>query len=73
MHQKGKTVVQTSYRERREFTRQVKKYVAKLKNRKAAEADKIVNEFMKYGGEGMLAMMFMLYKWMWKNGYAPKK
>ena len=45
----------------REFTREVKKCVAKLKNRKAAGADKIVNEFMEYGGEGMLTMMVMLY------------
>ena len=37
----------------REFTReQVKQCVAKLKNRRAAGADKIVNEFTKYGGEG---------------------
>ena len=36
----------------REFTREeVKKCVATLKNRKAAGADNIVNEFMKYGGE----------------------
>ena len=34
----------------REFTRQeANKCVAKLKNRKAAGADKIVNELMKYG------------------------
>ena len=58
MRQKGKTVVQMGYRE---FTREVKKCVAKLKNRKAAGADKIVNEFMEYGGEGMLTMMVMLY------------
>ena len=37
-----------------EFTREeVQKCVAKLKNREAARADQIVNEFMKYGGEGM--------------------
>ena len=35
----------------REFTRdEVKECVAKLKNRKAAGADGIVNEFLKYGG-----------------------
>ena len=48
----------------REFTREeVKKCVAKLENRKAAGVDKTVNEFMKYGGEGMLTMMVMLYSW----------
>ena len=58
----------------REFTREeVKKCVAKLNNRKAAGADQIVNEFMKYGGEGMLTMMVMLYNWIWKNEYAPKR
>ena len=39
----------------RQFTSdEVKECVAKLKNRKAAGADEIVNEFVKYGGgEGM--------------------
>ena len=58
----------------REFTREeVKKCVAKLKNRKAAGADHIVNEFKKHGGEGMLTVMVMLYNWIWKNGYAPRR
>ena len=43
--------------------------VAKLKNRKAAGADGIVNEFLKYGGEGMITMMVLLYDWIWKNEY----
>ena len=35
----------------REFTRvEVEECVATLKNRKAAGADEIVNEFLKYGG-----------------------
>ena len=40
---------------------EVKECVAKLKNRKAAGADGIVNEFLKYGGEGMITMMVLLY------------
>ena len=65
MNQKGRTVVQEVYRE---FTREeVKKCVAKLKNKKAAWADQIMNEFMFYGGEGMLTMMVMLYNWIWKK------
>ena len=28
---------------------------------------------MKYGGEGMLTMMFMFYNWIRKNEYAPKR
>ena len=45
----------------REFTRdEVKECVAKLKNRKADEADEIVNKFLKYGGEEMIAMMVLL-------------
>ena len=58
----------------RDFTREeVNKCVAKLKNRKAAEAGKRVNGFMKYREEGMLTMMVMLCYWIWKNEYAPKR
>ena len=58
----------------REFTRdEVKECVAKLKNRKAAGADGIVNEFLRYGGEGMITMMVLLYNWIWKNEYKPKR
>ena len=46
---------------------------AKLENRKAAGADKIVNAFMKYGGEGILTMMVRLYNWIWENDYAPER
>ena len=28
---------------------------------------------MKYGGKGMLTMTVMLYNWIWKNEYAPKR
>ena len=28
---------------------------------------------MKYGGDGMLTMIIMLYNWRWKNEYAPKR
>ena len=45
----------------REFTRnEVEECVAKVKNRKAAGADEKVNEFLKYGGEGMITMMVMM-------------
>ena len=46
---------------------EVKKGVAKLKDRKAAGADEIVNEFVNYGGEGMLTMMAISYNWIWKT------
>ena len=51
------------------------KCVAKLKNRKffAAGEDQIVNEFMKYGGDALLPMTVMLYNWILKNEYAPKR
>ena len=32
-----------------------------------------MNELMKYGGEGMLALMVRLYNWIWKNEYAPRR
>ena len=57
----------------REFTSEVRECVAKLKKRKAAGADEIVNEFLKYGGEGMITMMVELYNWIWKNEYTPKR
>ena len=36
------------------------KCIGKLKNRKAAGADQIVNDCMKYGGEGIITIMVML-------------
>ena len=30
-----------------------------------------MNEFLKYGGEGMITMMVLLYNWNWKNEYTP--
>ena len=44
---------------------EVNTYVPKLNNRNAAGADLIANELMKYGGEGMLTMMVMLYNWIY--------
>ena len=32
-----------------------------------------MNEFLKYGGEGMITMMGLLYKWIWKNEHTPKR
>ena len=58
----------------REFTSdEVKECVAKHKNRKAAGADEIVNEFLKYRAEGMITMMVELYNWIRKNEYTPKR
>ena len=57
----------------RKLTREVVKCVAKLKSTKTAGADKIVNEFMNYGGEGMLTMMVMLYNRIWENEYPRKR
>ena len=54
-------------------TEDVKKCAAELNNRKAAGADQIVNEFMKYGGAEMRIMLVMLYNWIWKNEYAPRR
>lgn len=48
---------------------EVKKRVASLKNRKTEGADQLV----KYGGEGMLTMMSMLYNYIWINAYATKR
>ena len=57
----------------REFTREeVMKYVAQLKNRKAAGVDQILNEFMKYEGEEMLTMMVTLNSWVWQAGFSGK-
>ena len=58
----------------REFTRvEVEECVAKLKNRKAAGADEIVNEFLKSGGEGLITIMVMMHNWIWENEYTPKR
>ena len=56
----------------REFTSD--ECVAKHKNRKAAGAGEIVNEFLKYGGEGMITFLVELYNnWIWKNEYIHKR
>ena len=57
-----------------EFTREeVEDCVAKLRNRKAAGADGIVNELLKQGGEGMINMLVRIFNWIWKHEYAPKR
>ena len=33
----------------------------------------LLGGFMKYGVEGTLGMVVMLYNWMWKNEYAPRR
>lgn len=58
----------------RVFTREgVKECAAEPNNKKIVGEDEIVNEISKYGGEGMIIMMAMLYKWMWGNEYTPKR
>ena len=32
-----------------------------------------MNELKKYGGEGMLTMMVVLYNWIWKNDYVTRR
>ena len=32
-----------------------------------------MNEFLKYGREAMITIMVLLYNWMWKNEYTPKR
>lgn len=36
-------------------------YVAELKHRRAARADKTVNEFLKHGEDGMITSMAMMH------------
>lgn len=36
-------------------------------------ADGIVNELVKFGGEGMIQMMVLLFNWVWENEYAPSR
>ena len=58
----------------KEFTEdEVEACVNKLQCHKAAGADGIVNEFMKFGGKGMIQLMVLLYNWVWKNEYAPSR
>ncbi|CAB1096931.1 unnamed protein product [Ectocarpus sp. CCAP 1310/34] len=52
---------------------EVEACVEKLKYHKAAVADGIVNEFMKFGGKGMIQLMVLLYNWVWKNEYTPSR
>lgn len=66
-----KTVLQEGYRGSSQGNK-VKKCAATLGNRKAAGAELTEDELMKYGGEAMLLMMVMLYKWVWKNEYPPQ-
>ncbi|CAB1119083.1 unnamed protein product [Ectocarpus sp. CCAP 1310/34] len=50
----------------KEFTEdEVEACVNKLKCHKAAGADGIVNEFMKFGGKGMIQLMVLLFRTKW--------
>ncbi|CAB1100107.1 unnamed protein product [Ectocarpus sp. CCAP 1310/34] len=44
-----------------------------LQCHKAAKADGIFNEFIKFGGKGIIQLMIMLYTWVWKNEYAATR
>ena len=59
----------------RGFTRdEEKECVAKLKSKKAAGTDGIVNGFLKYGGEGMIIIIILLYTTgSGKKEYTPKR
>ena len=71
LRQKGKTVVQTDYRESAKEENQ--RRVAKHGNGKAAGTDNIVNELMKHGGGTMLITTLMLYRWIRENEYALER
>ena len=51
-----------------EWFGRVAERVHKLFYRNAAGAAALVNEFMKYGGEGLLNMMVMFHNWIWRAG-----
>ena len=58
----------------KEFTEdEVAACVNKLQYHKAAGADGIVNELMKFGGKGMIQLMVLIYNWVWKNEYAVSR
>ena len=58
----------------KEFTEdEVETCVNKVQCHKAAGADGIVNELMKFGGKGMIQLMALLYSWVWKNEYARSR
>ncbi|CAB1107012.1 unnamed protein product [Ectocarpus sp. CCAP 1310/34] len=58
----------------KEFTEdEVGACVNKPKCHKAAGVDGIVNEFMKFGGKGMIQLMVLLYSWVWKIEYTPSR
>ena len=52
---------------------EVEACVNKLQCHKAAGADEKVNDFMKFGGKGMIQLMVLLYNWVWKNEYTPRR
>ena len=51
----------------------MKECVDKLKDRNAAAADEVVNEFLKYGGGRLVYAMFILYHPITENGYTAQR
>lgn len=51
----------------------LKARVGKLKNRKTAAADNTVDEFLPYGEEGIITMLFTLHTWTRRSEYTLKR
>lgn len=52
---------------------EIEKCVPKLQSHKGAGADGIVNELIKFGGEGMAEITALVDNWAWKNEYVPSR
>ena len=52
---------------------EIRRYLKKLKNRKAAGRDGIPNEFYKEGGEGIVEELYKLFRQIWQEKRVPRK